>query len=710
MKRAFTARDAKRIARDYQGRLENLRLIGNLGEQGRTRIIQCADTYLTDEMENLWKDIPIDEINRDKLGISVRALRQMGFTTIADLTGVTKEQLISVKGIGEESAQNILRVFDAIQNQTKRMVKIQLSVDHQTVNASNLVLAITQYKLISPISLSCQDLLDQVGIRIQDSLEDIKSASSMVRWLFTSGMQKQRSVEAYAYLESLSQGSFETIYRQMADSAQMIQNISVKDAWNAFEKNPIEYYTLLERLMPGILDTEESRYGLPEQLAEAVEQQERKEEGLLCTLRRYQEWGVKYILHQKRVLLGDEMGLGKTVQAIAAMVSLQNAGEDHFIVICPASVLSNWSREIKKHSTLGCITVHGATRLAAIHQWKKQGGVAVTTYETTPFFDLEEDFRYSMCVVDEAHYIKNPQAQRTINTVRLCEKAERLLFMTGTSIENHVDEMVSLIRILQPEIADRVKELTFMANAPEFREQIAPVYYRRKRQDVMSELPELIESREWCVLDETERSIYHQSLRSGNIMEIRRVSWNVPDLAHSSKARRLMELVTAAREDGRKVLIFSYFLEVVEKVSHLLGDVCSGTITGAVSGAERQEIIDRFQAAEDGKALVAQITSGGTGLNIQAASVVILCEPQLKPSTEHQAIARAYRMGQARTVLVYRLLCDDTIDERLLERLVEKQRVFDAFADESEAAKEEKGIDNGQLQKLVQEELERIGE
>ena len=118
-------------------------------------------------------------------------------------------------------------------------------------------------------------------------------------------------------------------------------------------------------------------------------------------------------------------------------------------------------------------------------------------------------------------------------------------------------------------------------------------------------------------------------------------------------------------------------------------------------------MLDAFEAAAPGQVLAAQIVAGGTGLNIQTASVVILCEPQLKPSLESQAIARAYRMGQARNVLVYRLLCEDSIDERIMELLAEKQAVFDAFADKSSAA-ETFELDTKTLGKLMEEEMRRI--
>ena len=126
----------------------------------------------------------------------------------------------------------------------------------------------------------------------------------------------------------------------------------------------------------------------------------------------------------------------------------------------------------------------------------------------------------------------------------------------------------------------------------------------------------------------------------------------------------------------------------------------------------RQQIIDEFEAMPAGSVLPAQIGAGGTGLNIQAASVVILCEPQLKPSTENQAIARAHRMGQSRTVLVYRLIAADTIDERIQDMLREKQAIFDAFADKSAAAdatsREESQIDDKTLGKLILDEIDRI--
>ena len=196
--------------------------------------------------------------------------------------------------------------------------------------------------------------------------------------------------------------------------------------------------------------------------------------------------------------------------------------------------------------------------------------------------------------------------------------------------------------------------------------------------------------------------------------DVRRVSWNVDDLSQSCKATRMKEIIEEAESEGRKIIVFSFFLDTMRKIREFLGDRCMSPINGSIPPQRRQEIIDEFDKAPAGAVLLAQIQSGGTGLNIQSASVVIICEPQLKPSIENQAISRAYRMGQARNVLVYRLLCENTIDERIMDMLAEKQAIFNAFADKSVSAdataKEEVELDDKTLGKLVQSEIDRINE
>ena len=172
----------------------------------------------------------------------------------------------------------------------------------------------------------------------------------------------------------------------------------------------------------------------------------------------------------------------------------------------------------------------------------------------------------------------------------------------------------------------------------------------------------------------------------------------------------MMELVEEAKAENRKVIVFSFFLNTIRDVCEIFDDRCMNPINGSLSPQRRQEIIDEFNRAPAGTALAAQIQSGGTGLNIQSASMVIICEPQLKPSIENQAISRAYRMGQTRNVLVYRLLCENTVDEKVAEILDQKQKIFAAFADKSVAAQKSIEVDDKTFGDIIKEEIERISE
>ena len=404
------------------------------------------------------------------------------------------------------------------------------------------------------------------------------------------------------------------------------------------------------------------------------------------------------------------MGLGKTMQAIAAMVALAAEGKSHFMVVCPASVLINWCREIQKFSDLEVTKVHGNDE-AALLRWRENGGVAVTTFESISRFTLPEKFRISMIVTDEAHYVKNPETIRTRALQKLLDRTEYVLFMSGTPLENRVEELCFLVSCLQPQIARELEDVKFLSTADQFRQQLAPVYLRRTRENVLQELPDLIDKAQWCDLGSLEKQAYKASVLSGNFMAIRQVSWQVEDLKASSKAARLLELCDQAREQGRKVIVFSFFRATIQKVMQLLGDRCTEPITGEISPQRRQEIVDAFGKAPEGSVLVSQVQAGGTGLNIQSASVIIFCEPQIKPSIENQAIARAYRMGQVRDVLVYRLLADDTVDESMLELLKTKQQQFDSFADESVVGEESlKPGEAAWISRLVEAERCRLAE
>ena len=686
-------------------------------------------------------------------------------------------------------------------------VKLRLSLDHKSDEYSRLVTAVAEHMRAKENLPKCQALLALIPPRLDQDIENTRCAKSGIKWFFSGDNKKTEAQAAYdrllATASTIDQSGLVSQiqgYPAAAPAAQTVAQagvqmpsatsaapapsalcsivgpISIAAAWNDFANRPIEYYQVLEEIAPERFNGEEDGYGLSDEIRDDVANTPVDLTGLACTLRGYQIWGVKYILHQKRVLLGDEMGLGKTIQALAAMVSLRNdylkakeasekAGSEpdpitpaesgaapqpevqpqavsplpavsplqedsaaqpvqsaaptqeapvektpvvpehppRFLVICPASVIVNWCREIEAKSDLKAYNLHDNKRDESFETWSEEGGVAVTNYESLEnHFVIDTDFDIDMIIVDEAHYIKNTSAKRSKNVLELCYHTERILFMTGTPLENNVNEMIRLMDYLQHDVAQRAQSVSVTAYADDFKDKISPVYYRRKRESVLSELPDLTDIKEWCNMTTEDERAYEDDVLTGSFMDVRRVSWRNEDyLNTSAKVQRLREIVEDAAEDSRKILVFSFFLDTLEKIRTVFGTQCVGVINGAVPVEERQNIVDAFEQAPAGSVLAAQIQSGGTGLNIQSASVVILCEPQYKPSTENQAIGRAHRMGQTRNVLVYRLLCPDTVDERMIEILEAKQAEFDTFADESsaaarDAASEQSGVDVNQ--------------
>lgn len=674
-------------------------------------IRQHAEKALAARVMEQLRRFEIESLSQRRSGIRVKALRDAGYNTIEDVFCATVSNLASVHGISEDAANIIKAEARKMAQDVQKTVKLKISSDDRTPEITALLTAVYSFIRDKAVVDSAEPI-DKSSKTVAKGIDAFGALNNVLSWIFLPDSGRAYYSGIYRELSSLIDSDYPRAITAFQTRVANTERYNPTEVWGHFSNHSIDYFNVLEQLIPGILGNGDTLYGLPEDLAREIQDQTFFPQGLKVTLRRYQEWGVKYILHQERVLLGDEMGLGKTVQALGTMVSLRNTGATHFLVVCPASVLPNWCKEIDRKSEFRSTKVHGAYRQKAIDEWAKSGGVAVTTYETTSLITLPYDFQYDLLVVDEAHYIKNSDARRSKSVRELSNKAKRLLFMTGTALENRVDEMISLIDVLRPTLANRVRSIAFMSSAPQFREQVAPVYYRRKRDDVLAELPDIIDNEELCELLPEEEALYERAVLTKHQTGIRRVSWTIDDLNKSSKARRMREIIADAKEDDRKVLVFSFYRDTLRSISSFLGGRCTQIINGSVPVERRQEIIDEFEAMPAGSVLLAQIGAGGTGLNIQAASVVIICEPQLKPSTENQAIARAHRMGQSRTVLVYRLLAADTIDERIEDMLKEKQAIFDAFADKSAAAdatnREENQIDDKTLGKLILDEIDRI--
>ena len=686
----------------------------------------CRHIAADKAKENLFA-ISTEEIRNAKAGIRVPALMEAGYTDFGKIAGATDIELMSIDGIGEKQVEAIRNIVTEFANSLSSKVSIRLDAEDNSSDNQTLITALARFRYCEQVraaALKPSTSLYNFVKRIRET----KIIGNDLHWLFSTGATKQQTLslagDMYAFYDS---PLFETLVRfldRYHEAATMAPGEAIKE----FNKNSADFYALLESMGAATGNKPFLYDSIPAGLASEIDGSGLDLTHFNGNLRAYQAFGAKYILHQKKVLLGDEMGLGKTIQAIAAMSHIHASGGTNsdnqrpmdnaqaapdspkkcfFLVICPASVLINWAREIRKFSDITPYILHGQTMEDAFNKWQETGGAAITNYESMgKIVDrIDNHMHLSMLVVDEAHYMKNPDAKRTMYIRRLDNESERILMMTGTPLENRVEEMCNLIDFVRPDMTKDVRALAHISNLPEFKETLSPVYLRRTRQQVLQELPPIDSREEWCQLSDSDKEAYTAAVMGGNFADMRRVSFLQADLTASAKAIRLRELCDEARDESRKIVIYSFFRDTISKVSALLGDRCIGVITGETAIEKRQPLVDKFGASPDGSVLVCQIQAGGVGLNIQSASIVIFCEPQIKPSLTMQALSRVYRMGQVKNVLVYHLLCPDTVDERMMDILGEKQFQFDSFADESAIADAyENKMDSDWIRKVIEEE------
>ena len=675
-------------------------------EQSQTNVIkEQIEGYKNYLVLRTLRSMDISKINMNGSRINVSALKRNGFKNISDLF-ITYKRFENINGIGDATAKSIRRNMQLIHSDVFKTTYIKLTVDDKNEHSSILVQCIAIYLDALEYCKKADELLG-LKPKVESTIKELNSLLHSPKTLFNPTETYEKAESLYLGLIKLFEDNFENLNEELIEPFNLVKKKTNAESWEDFSESPVSFVKVIEQLSISDRISNIAEYGLSESVAEKVKGTPLFLDGMKADLRKYQEWGTKYIICQQKTILGDEMGLGKTVQAIAAMVSLSNEGATHFMVVCPLSVLTNWCREINRFSSLKVFRVHDKYPDWLFTTWIKEGGVIVTTYETLKNLSINSEYNIDLLVVDEAHLIKNQSANRTMNVRALMPHASRVTFLTGTVLENNVNEMLTLIGYLNSDVVSEAKKYTNYSNSDFFREKVSSVYFRRRRLDVLSELPEKTEVEEWCDINDVERNEYDKSVIEKQYMEARRVSWNVPS-EHSSKMSKLKEIVEMAKEDNRKVLVFSFFLDVIDKVKSEFNKEAYGPINGSVSAEERQRIIDSFDKAPAGSVLVCQIVSGGIGLNIQSASVVVICEPQFKPSTENQAISRSYRMGQTRKVLVYHLLATDTVDEGLNNILASKQKEFDYFADQSFAAEKSFQIDSNMFSNLMQQEYEKI--
>ncbi|MFD4855307.1 DEAD/DEAH box helicase [Streptomyces atratus] len=713
---APTGRDARELLAQAERLLDTARAV--LADHARA--VDAVHTALTPLLDSLIRRelsaIPVSRLKDVTEGrLRLGAVEQAGFTTVGQVHEANRYELRQIPGVGSQTADQALAAAGQIAHAVRDTVAVRIDVDTPDESTTALVTALHRLVEAGPDVRRAVDAAGRLIGRLEPLLTAAGPARGRLRMLFTRRHARAQALEAVASVraavaEAAARG-LPLLFGQVSVDLLREANSDVA-AWVDFELRSAEYYSLLAEMSGTNPDRDAAEGFLPSGIAHRVRGLRLDDAHLRVSLRGYQSFGARFALAQKRVILGDEMGLGKTVQAIAALAHLSARGETHFLVVCPASVLINWAREVRSRSTLRALPVHGPERHGAFAEWRETGGVALTTFDALHTLPAPRDcgMRPGMLVVDEAHYVKNPETRRSRAVSGWTQRTERVLFLTGTPMENRVEEFRSLVRHLQPELAPSIHTTHGAAGSHAFRRAVAPAYLRRNQEDVLTELPALVQVDEWEEFSEDDLDAYREAVGAGQFMRMRRAAYARP--ATSAKLNRLRELVAEAADNGLKVVVFSYFREVLLTVQQALGTGVFGPLSGSLPAARRQEVIDRFGAVEGHAVLLSQIQAGGVGLNMQAASVVIICEPQIKPTMEHQAVARAHRMGQIRTVQVHRLLAADTVDERMLNILARKERLFDLYARRSDVAEttpDAVDVSDGALaRRIVEEEQLRL--
>lgn len=430
-------------------------------------------------------------------------------------------------------------------------------------------------------------------------------------------------------------------------------------------------------------------------------------------LRPYQRQGADFTVWACHAfggaVLADDMGLGKTLQVIAALTALRarmDTPPAPSLVICPASVAHNWQREVRRFAPmLRTAVLERGTQRKEILGHAQQYDLIVLNYALARRdAALLEKHEWLLVCVDEAQAIKNPDSATALTLKRL--RAAFRIALTGTPVENKLLDLWSILDFTAPGVLPgrRAFEQNVRSGDPSLlfrvlRAKLRPLLIRRLKTEVAPELPPRIEERRDCEMTPAQRKSYLAELQRARDMlkasrdkkmtgkdrfqmlavltRLRQICCDPAlvgiDGCGSGKTDTMMEIVEELLEAGHKTLIFSQFVRMLERLKDTMKKkhIPHRMLTGETR--DRRELVDAFENDPEPGVFLISLKAGGTGLNLVSASYVILFDPWWNPAVEAQAIDRAHRIGQDKTVVAYRLVTEDTVEERILA-LQEKKR------------------------------------
>ena len=446
--------------------------------------------------------------------------------------------------------------------------------------------------------------------------------------------------------------------------------------------------------------------------------------GFKTELREYQEQGYNWLQflceYEFNGILADDMGLGKTVQTLAHLLKQKQSGrmKSPNLIIVPTSLVSNWRRETNKFApSFKVLVLHGKDRHYDFHRIAEHD-IVITTY---PLLRRDREVlikeHFHIVVLDEAQYIKNPKSKTTQIVYEL--NSDHRLCLTGTPVENHLGEIWSMFHFLMPGYLGNLEQFNRLYRNPiekqedyirreQLSNRIAPFLLRRGKDQVAGELPEKTEIIRTVSLVGQQRDLYEsirlamdkklrdeikkKGLARSHIMildallKLRQCCCDprlvalpqAKKVKQSAKLELLMDMVPEMVEEGRKILIFSQFTTMLSLIEDELqkADIDYSKLTGQTR--KREEAIAEFQEG-DAKVFLISLKAGGVGLNLTAADTVIHYDPWWNPAAENQATDRAHRIGQDKAVFVYKLITEDTVEDRILAMQKRKQELADSI-------------------------------
>ncbi len=444
----------------------------------------------------------------------------------------------------------------------------------------------------------------------------------------------------------------------------------------------------------------------------------KKPKGVKAKLRDYQLSGISWLNFLEEFswggCLADDMGLGKTLQIISFLKHLKDLKKEKTsLVVVPTSLIFNWQEEIKKFCpTLKYKVLYGTDRDKTIEDFDKYDLILTSYGVLVRDISFLKDYHFNYAILDESQAIKNPASQR-YKAVRLI-KANNRVALTGTPIENNTFDLYAQMTFLNPGLlgspadfkknySEPIDKYKDKDRADELQRIINPFLLRRTKEQVAKELPPKVESVLYCEMESEQRKVYdayrnkYRDYLLGKIEEdgignakmyvlegllkLRQICDSpvlLSDEAFKTKqSAKIKELLLAVTEKtgNHKILIFSQFVSMLDLIKEELEKhkISYEYLTGKTR--KRQEKVDNFQNNDDVRVFLISLKAGGTGLNLTAADYVYIVDPWWNPAVEAQAIDRCYRIGQKKNVMAYKMICKDTIEEKIIQYQQNKKQL-----------------------------------